>query len=323
MHLPLLVLLHVVAASDCDTLWSCDGLPVPQTRRFPGACGPRPGGLRLGMGNAWPRRCVREFLGLLFDTCGGPAPSDECVNLAPAGSGTVTLAESMRVTGYEKCTNTNRACWHHHHANIGIREALTRAPCVLVTSREPAARLESGHHYWRTLLPINQMLETFALRYENHTVLKPPFGFFGTPTASYFAGLTPELCHEKRIHILCTEHLGEELGRLGLASNRRANVRVAARGSQMAEDWRHWLNLEVYGLDSIIHARACGAYGGGYSPKLEFPRLANATTKGALAYLHLSEEGGRPASDSKFQVPRFELAHPLGYGAGTRLNRGL
>ena len=49
---------------------------------------------------------------------------------------------------------------------------------------------------------------------------KPPFGFFGTPTASYFAGLTPELCHEKRIHILCTEHLGEELGRLGLASNR-------------------------------------------------------------------------------------------------------
>jgi len=158
----LLILLHTAHASDCSRLWACDAPTIPQTRRhFPGHCGPRAAGLRLGMGPAWPRRCVREFMKLLFDTCGvTTTPIEECVNLAPAGSGTTTLVEALKASGSAKCASTDGPCWHHHHSNLGIREALARAPCALITSREPASRIESGHAYWRASRSIDEALET-------------------------------------------------------------------------------------------------------------------------------------------------------------------
>lgn len=289
----------VARSWDCENLWRCDAEPVPQTyKHFPGACGPRAPGLRLGMGSVWPRRCVREFVSLLFDDCGaagGAAASRDCVNLAPAGSGTTTLVRAMQAAGYGKCGRANASCWHHQHTGLGVVEALARAPCVIVTSREPAARVESGHHYRRHEASVADALGAVATRYENHTVLKPSFGYFGTPTAAYFAGLTRGACRGKRVHVLCTEHLGAELAALGdeigapgLAVDTVANVRVAARGSSLPDAWRHWLNLEVYGLDAIIHDRACRAYAR-YRPRLAFPPAVNATTKGALAYHHLRE----------------------------------
>ena len=93
----------------CEQLWQCpsDGPVIPMQRLYyPGDCGKRAAGFRLQRSNQWSRACVLEFLALLFDECGAAAPqprtrnhshhhanfSNDCVNLAPAGTGTETLA---------------------------------------------------------------------------------------------------------------------------------------------------------------------------------------------------------------------------------------
>lgn len=243
--------------ASCARLWSCppsDAVARKRLRDYPGACAPHLDGLALSRRRRWSPACLRAFLELLVGgTCGAEAParppSRRCVNLAPAGTGTLTLTRALRRAGLPECAprndtgadNAPRGCHHHHHGRFALADVAApcvRAPRVLLlfllsaverprqvvaTLREPAARFASGLSYLllrdarRRAPPRNAsaLLADFEAAYETRGGPRaPPAGFFGVPQVAHLAGLT---CARRRgLHLLCTDALTADLDALGV-----------------------------------------------------------------------------------------------------------
>ena len=280
--------------TDCEQFWGCTSSRVhPAQKGFPGDCAKRAPGFALGRANRWPRRCMAEFLEMITDCIDDiDPPQKQCINLAVAGAGSGSILDHLRdfhvLPNCQKQT-TNNGCVHHKHSGFGALEALANAPCVIMSIREPAARLESGFRYiygkQRFIRKIgnisnhtiNDHIAKTASRYSVDSMIHPLYGFFGVPQASYFAGLTGGICRNRsvQLHVLCTEGLTMELGELTTAlklpqatvrdsnQNLRSQTRhpiVRAR-SRLEPKWRDWVNNELYPLDSILHGMICGGRG--------------------------------------------------------------
>ena len=284
-------------ATECARLWSCPAHATQRTskrlRDYPGTCAPTLSGLALTKRSRWTTACRREFLELLLDrgACDHRETSRACVNLAPAGTGTLTLTRALRRVGLPECAAGNASvappppggCYHHRHGQFALHDA--GAPCVVATLREPAARFASGLSYLilrdgkrggASASPprnVSDALAKFARRYEAAGGSRaPPAGFFGVPQVAHLAGLTAT--NRCGLHVLCTDTLAADLGDLGAhlawpqlaaaAKEPRANDRSggssavrAAVDAALTPAWRAWLNTEVYATDYAAYAVRC------------------------------------------------------------------
>ena len=106
------------------------------------------------------------------------------------------------------------SCWHHRHHEYGIKEASNRAPCIIMTIREPAKRLESDFRYLNRKnsenISISNQVASFARLYAREHRVGPLLNFFGVSMASYFAGLTPEMSILHRIITILWTSLAHE-----------------------------------------------------------------------------------------------------------------
>ena len=123
----------------------------------------------------WPRPCVMRYFEML-KSCSRHHPGNsiqDCINLAPAGSGTTTLAETLqrarlpfccpsclRNDSSEKTFVTDalrarrghahdgpRGCYHHSHLfHLGAIQTLG-ARCAIMTIRDPVKRIESSFRW--------------------------------------------------------------------------------------------------------------------------------------------------------------------------------
>lgn len=227
----------------------------------------------------------------------------DCMNLAPAGTGTQTVTDWLKAEG---------SPWAHHDH---WRRANTSAPCLVLTVRDPVARLRSGWRlrlakshrfrgpdsgFLRGMLNLSQFVA--ALRDPQHERHIESLGLyrasllnprheprqrtrqlgdpFLTPVASYLHGVQLQ---RVELHLLCTERLGEGITELraslehnemiGASFLRNQRVGQAAHGGAkylMTLTQRTELNeadaaflRALYPWDVALHARVCARAGRG------------------------------------------------------------
>ena len=173
---------------------------------------------------------------LLPEACTAHRPSlrlAACSNLAPAGTGTTSLAHALMHTGNNSQINqgsralrlnTSKISLVHHDHNLFIPSLSLRpggGSCFIMTLRDPVERLKSGLAYGGFGVPLKGVgysLSNFvsALRsgqarsfYENSVQrgmaglpLHPPrTSNFLVPQIAYLRGLN---CSHTEIHFICT-----------------------------------------------------------------------------------------------------------------------
>ena len=265
---------------------------------------------------AWSRpECLGEFLQRMVELDHGACPLHKSANLAPAGSGTTTLYQSLQ-----------HISPHAHHAHLYTVELVSRREgspklkslpadppppnCFVITMREPAARLESGYRHavlrrrnnvrkrpartparknatagWWNATALNEPIDaeidawrrhpdvgagaTFGGLGENGTL---PRGMgviqhqFFWPSAGYVHGA--RAFGAKRVHLLCTDRLRDDLKRFARDAWSMPNFSVHTsfgRSERMPGDashisspaMRHWVNYYAYPADTALWRLAC------------------------------------------------------------------
>lgn len=241
----------------------------------------------------WPEPCVLAFWDALKKCSKHHAKNNllDCVNIAPAGSGTQSLSDALRAQQVPECPPLGKlkpagAGGHHgcvHHSHVGFSAMTARqmgAKCVIMTFRDAVGRIESGWR-WQMLskekkdfdekhrkgtLDINAMIEQ-SVRESHLPTRAASFSFL---QARYLAGLSAEMCAAEQfeVHLLCTEDLDNEFVRLGRTFGVQfAQRRAHSRSKDMGNDWRNTaanLSADVvahmeslYYEDQLLHRLLC------------------------------------------------------------------
>ena len=250
-------------------------IPARPPRRARGKFGgahPNRTGLAVDLCGAAPdaERCAADVLATAAACATRRQPRlGECANLSPPGTGTMALYHALRLSG------AKRAAHDHQRAAVDVPDA----PCLLMTLREPAARMESGYRFVYLKAPrkpaptLDEMLAAWRANLTEGRRWAPPAGYmanFFWPQAGYLKGLTAQGCRKGRValHVLCTETLGADWARLSPTPLPADNIRdsayaalkrgVVERSRITKNSTRAWANEELFPTDYRLWRRFCG-----------------------------------------------------------------
>ena len=182
-------------------------------------------------------------------------------------------------------------CVHHRHADFNAMTARQLgAKCVIMSVRDVVDRIASGYR-WQLLerrektAAVERKRGVEALNVNRYVTARldggrRPLGeagragkFFSYAHVKYLHGLSAELCAKEafEVHLLCTEHLTEELHRLGRVFTGQ-DIRARKSNSRSKEQPITWVAASridadlaarlrtLYREDDMIHEWVCSRY---------------------------------------------------------------